>query len=508
MAAAACSGKPARPARALVALAGLLLPFLLMTMDVHWTLSVPVGFSESRRRGFWACSISRERSTTHRTAGAPRRTRRAARRARGQHARARACRAARRRRALAVAALSAAILVSAALLWVIVAGFRVLARLGARTSSVRSCGAGASGSFACSVVLYVPLLGSYSLSDPWETHYGEVAREMLSRDDWISTLVGAGRLVLVEAGPRFLAAGAVVLAVRRALSAGPDARRRAGAGSVPRPEWAARLPIVASRPARGRTRSIARSRSASAGAPAFSAALVLVEVPYWYLLAHQSMTDMPYVAPLTARSRSCCSVSAPIRKRSVRTVGARIVRGRMFGLSALHLLFGARARSSCSRRSSTSLSRHLTLQLSGGAVGFRLHLDEFISGSAGNCGLPGQRSVPAGGARRCRASARTRCADLGALPRRCFVGRTAANGASAPVFSRRVVRSRRSRRSPRARPGLVLPLVTVLVAVGAARAGATSAARARRARAPRSRASACPGTCRCARATARRSAIA
>ena len=37
------------------------------------------------------------------------------------------------------------------------------------------------------VLLYVPLLGSYSLSDPWETHYGEVAREMLSRDDWIST---------------------------------------------------------------------------------------------------------------------------------------------------------------------------------------------------------------------------------------------------------------------------------------------------------------------------------
>ena len=28
------------------------------------------------------------------------------------------------------------------------------------------------------LLLYVPLLGSYSLSDPWEVHYGEVAREM------------------------------------------------------------------------------------------------------------------------------------------------------------------------------------------------------------------------------------------------------------------------------------------------------------------------------------------
>lgn len=35
-------------------------------------------------------------------------------------------------------------------------------------------------------LVYVPRLGSIGLIDPWETHYGEVAREMLSRDDWIS----------------------------------------------------------------------------------------------------------------------------------------------------------------------------------------------------------------------------------------------------------------------------------------------------------------------------------
>ena len=37
------------------------------------------------------------------------------------------------------------------------------------------------------VALPARCMGSYSLSDPWETHYGEVAREMLSRNDWIST---------------------------------------------------------------------------------------------------------------------------------------------------------------------------------------------------------------------------------------------------------------------------------------------------------------------------------
>src|SRR5205085_1568588 len=36
-------------------------------------------------------------------------------------------------------------------------------------------------------VILLPMLGSHSLSDPWETHYGEVSREILARNDWIST---------------------------------------------------------------------------------------------------------------------------------------------------------------------------------------------------------------------------------------------------------------------------------------------------------------------------------
>jgi 4-amino-4-deoxy-L-arabinose transferase-like glycosyltransferase len=40
--------------------------------------------------------------------------------------------------------------------------------------------------FVIASALYLPLLGGYGLWDPWETHYGDVAREILSRDDWIS----------------------------------------------------------------------------------------------------------------------------------------------------------------------------------------------------------------------------------------------------------------------------------------------------------------------------------
>ncbi|HEY8088574.1 MAG TPA: hypothetical protein VIF09_12035, partial [Polyangiaceae bacterium] len=34
--------------------------------------------------------------------------------------------------------------------------------------------------------LMFPFMGSYALWDPWETHYGEVSREILAKDDWIS----------------------------------------------------------------------------------------------------------------------------------------------------------------------------------------------------------------------------------------------------------------------------------------------------------------------------------
>ena len=38
---------------------------------------------------------------------------------------------------------------------------------------------------ALGAILLLPDLG-FGLWDPWETHYGEVAREIIARDDWIS----------------------------------------------------------------------------------------------------------------------------------------------------------------------------------------------------------------------------------------------------------------------------------------------------------------------------------
>jgi 4-amino-4-deoxy-L-arabinose transferase-like glycosyltransferase len=37
------------------------------------------------------------------------------------------------------------------------------------------------------LVILLPGIWSYTLIDPWETHYGEVARRMLQDHDWVRT---------------------------------------------------------------------------------------------------------------------------------------------------------------------------------------------------------------------------------------------------------------------------------------------------------------------------------
>ncbi|MCA9562970.1 MAG: glycosyltransferase family 39 protein, partial [Myxococcales bacterium] len=40
-------------------------------------------------------------------------------------------------------------------------------------------------------LIWFPLMGAFGLWDPWETHYGEVGRQLLERGDWVSTWWGS-----------------------------------------------------------------------------------------------------------------------------------------------------------------------------------------------------------------------------------------------------------------------------------------------------------------------------
>ena len=135
------------------------------------------------------------------------------------------------------------------------------------------------------LLLYLPFLGSFGLWDPWETHYGEVGRQIIERNDWISTwwgshwkdaggsqegayffskpillmwMMASGLLVFgfSEFGIRIGVALVATLGVLLAYSFGASVySRRAG--------WLM--------------------------------AAVTATTPFWYFLGRQAQTDMPFV---------------------------------------------------------------------------------------------------------------------------------------------------------------------------------------------------------------------
>jgi len=288
---------------------------------------------------------------------------------------------------------TAAVLVPATFLWAVVAAFRLghaagafRERDGTDLPLLRRHGFWL---VALNVALFMPMLGSYSLSDPWETHYGEVAREMLARDDWISTWWAQDGWFWSKPVLDFWiqALSFSVLGVKYM----PD-EMLAGAsrGLFPQPEWAARMPVflltLASVYAlyRAVTRVYGRR-------PGFVAGLVLTTMPYWYLIAHQTMTDMPYVAPLGGAMALLLLAFVTDPEEKVRLYEIRVGK-RTFRLSILHVVWVCIIVSAAPQILYLA-SRNLTLHLRPDMKGFRFHQDEFFAGSGGgDCGIPGNQA--------------------------------------------------------------------------------------------------------------------
>jgi 4-amino-4-deoxy-L-arabinose transferase-like glycosyltransferase len=242
-------------------------------------------------------------------------------------------------------------------------------------------------------VLYLPLMGTSSLWDPWETHYGEVAREMLSRDDWISLWWAQDGWFwskpVLDMWMQAVAMATLGVHYR------PD-QMLIGSGQQPvmHPEWAVRAPVVLMTIVamyvlyKGVARTFGR-RAALLGT------LVLATMPDWFFLAHQTMTDMPCVAPMTA----CMGLvllglqtSGDLKVRTYEVNGPGATRWR---LSAWHLVFGAIL--VCAIPQILYLiSRNVSFFWRPGSYGFNWHWDEFHSGSGGgDCGLPGNEACHA-----------------------------------------------------------------------------------------------------------------
>jgi 4-amino-4-deoxy-L-arabinose transferase-like glycosyltransferase len=139
----------------------------------------------------------------------------------------------------------------------------------------------------------LPCLGVGSLVDPWETHYAEVAREMIERRDAISPWwANEGWFTTKPVLTFWLeAVSMLVFGVRT----GPDQLLAGGA----HPEWAIRFPHFAIALAGSwlLADGVARVAGKRAG---FGTGLVLWTMSGFALLSHQAMTDMPLVGGVAA----------------------------------------------------------------------------------------------------------------------------------------------------------------------------------------------------------------
>jgi 4-amino-4-deoxy-L-arabinose transferase-like glycosyltransferase len=248
-----------------------------------------------------------------------------------------------------------------------------------------------------STVLLLPCLGAYSLWDPWETHYGEVAREILARDDWISTWWAQDGFFYSK--PELDLWIQAIFMATLGVHYLPGQMLKGAGGAVAHPEWIVRTPIFLLTIIaiyilyKGVARVFGRRAGLLGG-------LVLATMPDWYFLAHQSMTDMPFVGPTaTAMGLILIGLYTPEDEKA-RLYDVKVGKA-TWRLSAWHLVFGAILISALPQILYL-FSRNLELVVHGaGPYGFRPHWDEFRTGSGGgNCGLPGNEGchlvTPAG----------------------------------------------------------------------------------------------------------------
>jgi len=144
------------------------------------------------------------------------------------------------------------------------------------------------------LLLYVPLAGSYGLWDPWETHYGEVARTMLERGDFLTTYwqdeVFKSKPVLT-----FWMQAAGMAAFGLGRDGGPSSEMALGHAA----EWGMRLPFILVSVFGLVILFLLVSRVVSRRA-GFLAAAVCATAPQYALITRQSITDIPFVSLMTA----------------------------------------------------------------------------------------------------------------------------------------------------------------------------------------------------------------
>ena len=137
--------------------------------------------------------------------------------------------------------------------------------------------------------LFLPNLGAFGLWDPWETHYGEVTRNMVESYDWISPWWG----YRTKIGPKGKQGNYFYSKPIMIFWSEASAVRLIGFS-----EWAIRLPMAlfALLSCFFAYWGLSRIWSRKVG---LVAAGVMASCPQFFFLSRQAQTDMVFVAPLT-----------------------------------------------------------------------------------------------------------------------------------------------------------------------------------------------------------------
>jgi 4-amino-4-deoxy-L-arabinose transferase-like glycosyltransferase len=147
------------------------------------------------------------------------------------------------------------------------------------------------------LLLYVPFAGSYGLYDPWETHYSEVARQMMVRHDYISLWWPGAPIDADHFWSKpvlsfwLMAISMTVFGLSGALPSGTMALST-------RAEWAVRMPFVLMGVMGIWAVYLCVSRFVSRRAGVI-AAVATATTPLYSLVSRQAMTDMAFVGPMT-----------------------------------------------------------------------------------------------------------------------------------------------------------------------------------------------------------------
>jgi 4-amino-4-deoxy-L-arabinose transferase-like glycosyltransferase len=142
------------------------------------------------------------------------------------------------------------------------------------------------------LLLFIPFLGTLGVWDPWETHYGEVARSMLVRDDYVYPYWESAYFFSKPALPLwFIAFGLWITGSENPDL--PDAALGAGA------EWGMRVPfaLIAILCLWAVYRIGTQLKDRVTG---LLCALVLASSAQFIFIGKQAMADMPFVGFLTA----------------------------------------------------------------------------------------------------------------------------------------------------------------------------------------------------------------